>query len=168
MILVALGANLPSPKYGSPRETLEAALILLSEASITLVQHSGWYDTASIPYSDQPNYVNGVAQIATSLSPEAVLMALQGIEAQLGRTRKHRWEARIIDLDLIAYDDRVQRPVPTSDLELPHPRMHERGFVLFPLQELAPNWRHPLLGKSVAELIEGLEPRELEHVRRLP
>ncbi len=162
MILIGLGANLPSPRYGGPREACEAALVALGAAGIRIERRSRWYRSAPVPPSDQPWYVNGVAELGPGPAPAALLALLHRIEAEFGRIRRVRNEARVIDLDLLAYDERVsplgERPV------LPHPRLSERGFVLLPLAELAPGWRHPVSGLGVAELIRRLPPAQVPEV----
>ncbi|MCD6306006.1 MAG: 2-amino-4-hydroxy-6-hydroxymethyldihydropteridine diphosphokinase [Deltaproteobacteria bacterium] len=101
-------------------------------------------------------YVNGVIEIETSLDPHELLNALLSIEAGMGRVRRQKWEARIIDLDIIFYDDAIIRQ---PDLQVPHPLMHERRFVLVPMARLNPGWIHPVLGKSMAELLTDLDAR---------
>lgn len=155
MIYVGLGANLPSPDHGTPEATLAAALERFSVAGVTVVARSPWYRSAPVPRSGQPWFVNGVAAVETALAPGSLLSALHGIEAAFGRVRRERWGPRIIDLDLIAFHDEVLA-VP-GGLEIPHPRMHERAFVLRPLADLAPDWRHPVLGRGVGGLIAGLD-----------
>ena len=152
-IFIGLGANLPGPQ-GSPRATLEAALVALDRAGLRLVSRSRWYESAPVPMSDQPWYVNGVVEVETDLDPAALLALLHEIEAAFGRTRTVRNEARPLDLDLLAYGDRVltEEPRPL----IPHPRLHERAFVLLPLAELAPDWRHPALGEGIQTLIGRL------------
>ena len=154
-IYIALGANLPSERHGSPRETLEAALDRLTKNGVTIVSTSPWYVTAPVPRSDQPDYVNAVAAVATELGPSHLLALLHETEAAFGRTRKARNEARAIDLDLVAYHQLVSEDGSLPP-QLPHPRMHQRAFVLVPLRDVAPAWRHPRLRKSVDELIAGL------------
>lgn len=168
MILIALGANLPSLAHGAPRATLEAALRLMPEFGIGLRRRSSWYANPAVPPSNQPDYINAVVEVGTELPPEALLDCLHQIEARLGRSREKRWEARIVDLDLLDYDGRVRRPDAMSPLELPHPRLHQRAFTLVPIAELAPGWRHPVSGRTVSALIRELEPAAIAAMRPLP
>jgi 2-amino-4-hydroxy-6-hydroxymethyldihydropteridine diphosphokinase len=141
VILLGLGANLDHPRYGPPRKTLEAALEALQQSGVTVLARSRWYRSQPVPPSDQPWFVNAVASVATGLSPAALLAGLHEIEARFGRQRRERNEARVLDLDLLAYHDRVSAPgeIPV----LPHPRLAERAFVLEPLLELDPGLRLP-------------------------
>ncbi|MBI1778279.1 MAG: 2-amino-4-hydroxy-6-hydroxymethyldihydropteridine diphosphokinase [Proteobacteria bacterium] len=165
MIVVALGGNLPS-RYGGPRETIEAALAELARRAIRPVRSSPFYRSAPVPASSQPDYVNAVAEIATTLAPASLLDVLHQIEYDFGRRRALLNEARILDLDLIDYHGIVS--VPGAVPELPHPRMHERTFVLIPLVALAPDWRHPVSGLTAAELLAALPAtaREACHLDR--
>lgn len=161
MILVGIGANLPSPRFGPPQATCEAALGCMAAAGVRVVARSRWYRTSPVPASDQPFYVNGVARVATDCDPAALLSALLGIERRIGRKRFETNAPRVIDLDLLAYDDVVsqgsaQGPgLPAAPI-LPHPRLHERAFVLLPIRDIAPGWRHPATGQGLDELIDAL------------
>ena len=153
-IYIGLGANLPSLSHGAPKATLAAALDRLAAEGLHILARSRWYESAPVPLSVQPWFVNAVVRVETSLAPPALLQLLHRVEAEFGRVRGERNAARAIDLDLIAYGDRVtpRGAVPI----LPHPRMQERAFVLLPLHEIAKRWRHPLLRRSIDELIAAL------------
>ena len=167
MILIALGANLPHPEHGAPPGALSAAIRLLASSDVRVVRRSRWYESPADPPSDQPPYVNGVAVVEAPFGPGALLAALLEVEARLGRVRGARNEARTVDLDLLAFDGRVRPPEAPGALELPHPRMHARRFVLLPLAEVAPGWRHPVTGRTAEELIAALGPAA-GAVRALP
>jgi 2-amino-4-hydroxy-6-hydroxymethyldihydropteridine diphosphokinase len=128
---------------------------VLPGIGIRVLARSGWYLSEPVPTSDQPWFVNGVALVASDLTPEALLDRLLRLETRFGRARSTPNAARTLDLDLLDYDSR-QCELPT--LVLPHPRLHRRRFVLEPLREIVPDWRHPRLGLSVAELIDRLPP----------
>lgn len=154
-ILIAFGANLPTEEYGAPAQTLKAALRRLAEIgdiSIDLV--SSFYETAPVPISDQPWYVNGVARISTELSAHDLLVRLHEVESEFGRVRRERNAARVIDLDLIAYGRELLRE--EGGIQVPHPRMAERAFVLLPLHDVVDDWVHPVLGRSIRNLISDL------------
>ena len=154
MIVIGLGANLSSPRYGGPRAACEAALEALRGAGIEVLRCSRWYRSAPVPASDQPWFVNAVAEVRTGLSAAELLDLLHRIEREMGRMRQVRNEARIIDLDVLIYGETVSRPGATPIL--PHPRLAERSFVVLPLAELAPDWHHPGSGQSLQEMIRAL------------
>ncbi len=159
VILIGLGANLPTARYGAPRKTLEAALEALERRGIHVVKLSRWYSSAPVPPSSQPRYVNAVAAVRTDLPPEALLGALHEIERDLGRRRAAaRNAARAIDLDLLAYGTLVRSHEAPL---LPHPRLAERAFVLRPLCDIAPHWRHPTLGQTAQELAAALSSADV-------
>ena len=159
MIFLGLGGNMPSERFGPPRATLEAALVALKRHGIQLCRRSRWYRSQPLPNDGQPWYVNGVAEIETALPPGELLARLLEIERKFGRQRRERWAPRTIDLDLLAYHERSNWDAgATAAPTLPHPRLHERAFVLIPLAELAPSWRHPVLGSTVEAMLEALTP----------
>ncbi len=159
MILIGIGANLSTPDFGLPKAVCESALEEMENQGIKIVSRSRWYRSEPVPVSDQPWYTNGVIALDTALPPKELLQALHEIENKFGRVRKVRNEARIIDLDLLAYGDLVSAAgeVPI----LPHPRLHERAFVVLPLLEIAPDWQHPVTGSSGQQLISGLPPGQV-------
>ena len=155
MILIALGANLDGPA-GAPRAQLEAALAALSGRGIRVRERSRFFRTPAWPDPSDPPFVNAVAALETSLPPEALLAALHAVENQLGRRRSRPNAPRPIDLDLIDYDGLVRAS--GAPPILPHPRLAERGFVLLPLADIAPAWRHPASGEGLTALIAALPP----------
>ena len=163
MILIGIGGNLPSALYGPPRDVLSEALAQLEGGGVSVTILSSWYRTEPVPRSEQPWFVNAVAALATHLSAWDLLARLQALEARFGRMRGGPNAARVLDLDLLDY---CGRNINTTSLVLPHPRLHLRRFVLAPLAEIAPHWRHPLLGLTAEQLLARLAPDET--VERLP
>ena len=154
-VFIALGANLDHPVYGAPRQALEAALDELGRHGVVVRQVSPWYRTAPVPASDQPWYVNAVAEVETDLVADALLMRLHEVEDAFGRVRTVPNAARLIDLDLVDFQGEIAAGGPGRAI-LPHPRMESRAFVLRPLADLAPDWRHPRTGVSIQALLAAL------------
>lgn len=181
---IALGGNLPASGDG-PESTLDRAVEMLRTApGIAVEAVSRWYRSPAFPAGSGPDFVNGAAMLETALAPEKVLALLHAAEARLGRKRLKRWGPRVCDLDLLAQGDRVMPdratverwmslpPARAADetpdrLILPHPRMHERAFVLVPLAEIAPGWRHPILRQSVARMLAALPEEDRASVTPL-
>jgi 2-amino-4-hydroxy-6-hydroxymethyldihydropteridine diphosphokinase len=163
LILIGIGGNLASPWFGEPRDTLAAALVALEAEGIRVTTRSAWYRTEPVPRSDQPWFVNAVASLATGLTAPDLLAVLQAVEGQFGRVRGERNAARVLDLDLLDHRGQVSE---TASLILPHPRLHQRRFVLLPLAEIAPSWRHPVSGLTAEQLLSRLAATQL--IERLP
>ena len=180
MSLIALGSNLPSQTAGAPESTLRAALRMMhAEQNISIHDVSEFWLSAALPSGSGPDYCNAVASVVSDLHPQELLALLHDIEFRFGRSRENglRWRSRPLDLDLLAVGDLILPDADTQDdwrilpaelqalrapetLILPHPRLQDRGFVLAPLAQIAPDWRHPRTGRSVAEMLADL-PRDL-------
>ncbi len=171
MLIIALGSNLSGP-FGSPKESVKKALDELEASAIQVTLASKIYNTEAVSYTQQDDYVNAIAIIATPMSAEALLQVLKRIEAQAGRARaktgrhlSRNWMPRPLDLDIVSYKGRIcnwkmGRAVAGSRVILPHPRAHERAFVLRPLMDVAPQWHHPVFGLTAAQLLKRPQVRE--------
>src|SRR4051812_12752397 len=159
-IFIGAGANLAHERHGSPRQTLEAALVELGRRGVRTVRLSPWYRTAPVPASDQPWFENAVAEVASELPAGALLAELHAVEAAFGRARTVPNAARPIDLDLLDYRGEVAAGAP-GKATLPHPRLSDRAFVLRPLADLAPDWRHPVTGQPIQTLLKALPPDQV-------
>jgi len=178
---VALGANLPS-SAGSSRDTLVAAVAAMAERGLLIRAVSRFFTTPCYPPGTGPDYVNAAVKVACDLAPEALLGVLHEIEASFGRERQLRWGMRTLDLDLLMVDDVIapdpathdhwrdldvaaQRRIAPEGLILPHPRLQDRGFVLVPLADIAPDWVHPVLRQPVSALLAALPAGDLAQIR---
>jgi 2-amino-4-hydroxy-6-hydroxymethyldihydropteridine diphosphokinase len=184
-VLVALGANLPNGA-DTPATTLQKALAALPAGGLRVDQVSRFFATPCFPAGAGPDYVNAAARLsAPGMTPGQVLAALHAVESDFGRQRVQRWGMRTLDLDLIAMGQAVQPDAATAaewralppdqqinrapkGLILPHPRLQDRAFVLVPLHDVAPHWRHPATGLTVSEMLHGLPACDRDAVVPLP
>jgi 2-amino-4-hydroxy-6-hydroxymethyldihydropteridine diphosphokinase len=146
-VVIAMGCSLPG-SYPSREALLEAALEALADEGLTVTARSAWWTSAAWPDPATPAYLNGVVLVETALSAEEVMAALHRIEARFGRVRAEANAPRTLDLDLIAHG----RTMLEGAVVVPHPRAHERLFVMGPLAQIAPEWRHPVSGRTAADL----------------
>ncbi|ATI40872.1 2-amino-4-hydroxy-6-hydroxymethyldihydropteridine diphosphokinase [Pacificitalea manganoxidans] len=181
--LIALGSN-ASSSFGSPFETVTRAVAALTAAGLEIVAQSRFYRTPAFPPGIGENFVNAVVQVRSAHDAQGLLALLHGIEAEFGRHRTIRWGARTLDLDLIDHEgelrpdragwqawrdlpleqQRVQAP---DRLILPHPRVQDRAFVLVPLADVAPEWRHPVTGASAQAMLDALPHEHLTGIAPL-
>ncbi len=153
---IGLGSNLHGPQ-----EQLRTAITAIERMPETrLKRYSSLYQSPPMGGLQQPDYINAVAELETTLEPQQLLQQLQSIETEHGRIRGERWGARTLDLDLLVYGTDV---INTADLKVPHPGLHERSFVLYPLHEIAPDLEIPGLGR-VTELLENCSPDGLKRI----
>lgn len=181
--LIALGGNLPGDAK-APETTLSKAISALRSDDITLRCVSRFFQTPCFPAGTGPDYVNAAVAVETSLPASALLARLHAVESQFARVREQRWGMRTLDLDLIDCGGAVLPDAETfarwqglpleqqmqkapGQLILPHPRIQDRAFVLVPLADIAPRWRHPVLEKSVAEMLAELPPQDVAEVKPL-
>jgi len=159
-VFIGFGSN-----QGDSVAIINGAIALLRENSqIEIEEVSSFYRTKPEGLESQPWFVNGVIKCTAEIEPEEMLRLLREIESRFGRVRRERWGPRTLDLDILAYGDRI---VNLPDLTIPHPRLHERRFVLVPLQEIAPDWNHPLLLTSAESLLERLGGQADNEVLRM-
>ena len=154
VVYIALGTNL-----GNRPDNLRAALGTLPP-EVNVLAESHIYETPPWGYEDQPAFLNMVVKAETCLEPGALLKYLKQLEVQLGREGNFRWGPRLIDLDILFYDDLI---IDTPPLVIPHPRLHERAFVLVPLADVAPDVIHPVLERSVREILAGIDTQGIDH-----
>ena len=181
---IGAGGNIASSE-GSPESTLTAALGLLRRESARICAVSRFFRTDAWPPGSGPGFVNAAVLVRTRLAPQELLALLHEIEARFGRRRDARWGPRTLDLDLLFHGDRILpdravqarwRDLPPDrqareapdGLILPHPRLQDRPFVLIPLAEIAPGWRHPVTGVTAAGMAAALDPAQKAAVRPFP
>lgn len=152
LVYVGIGSNL-----GKRKENCLEAISLLEESPfISVTKRSSLFETEPVGYEDQPPFINCVIEIETTLDPRRLLRVCQEVEDILGREREIRWGPRIIDIDILLYNNLV---INEQDLRIPHPHMHERGFALIPLSEIAPDVIHPVKKKKIKDLLRAMKDR---------
>lgn len=183
-VLIALGSNANS-QLGGSRKILTLGLVELDGDDVSVLEVSRHFQTPCFPAGAGPDYVNAAAVLETTLSPTALMARLLEVEKTFGRMRVERWGQRTLDIDMIAYGGQTlpdaetvkfwmnipleeQKAQAPGQLIVPHPRVHERAFVLIPLSDIAPDWRHPVLGKTVREMTDALPEGEKSEVLTLP
>lgn len=164
MILIGIGSNI-SGNWGTPRATVKKAIAALQQRAGRIVRVSSLIETLPFGNVDQPKFINAVVRIATKLEPESLLHTLHQIERDAGRKRGPKWGPRTLDLDILDYNGLVQAKRPPV---LPHPGIAERQFVLNPICEIAPGWRHPVLRMTAARLLRQLGPVREGGILRRP
>lgn len=180
-VILAFGANQPTV-FGEPAQAIRKAIAALSEKSIKIKGVSRLFTTPAFPAGAGPDYVNAAVSCTTCISAHELLTIVHKTESDFCRVRDNRWASRTLDIDLIAYDDLIlpdrqtlsrwvglplerQKQLAPDELILPHPRLQDRAFVLVPMAEVAPHWRHPLTGKTVLQMLAALDPAEKGQVK---
>ncbi|MBW1782595.1 MAG: 2-amino-4-hydroxy-6-hydroxymethyldihydropteridine diphosphokinase [Deltaproteobacteria bacterium] len=148
-VYIGIGSNV-GDKLNNCRKAID---MINNKENITVKGKSHFYWTEPIGVTSQDWYVNGAIRIETALRPLDLLRTVLSIESEMGRVRRRKWEPRVIDLDILLYEDKV---IQGNDLTVPHPLMHTRKFVLMPMAQLSPDVIHPVLGKSMVQLLEEL------------
>jgi 2-amino-4-hydroxy-6-hydroxymethyldihydropteridine diphosphokinase len=155
---LALGANL-----GDREANLRNAIAALAP-DLRMVRESPVYETAPWGFEDQPNFLNQVIEAETKLDPLNLLHFLKALETSLGRKATFRYGPRLIDLDILFYDDRI---IELLGLTIPHPRLHERAFVLIPMADIAPDFVHPVMKKNIIQLLGDLSQEDAQNVTKI-
>lgn len=163
MILIGLGSNVEGP-WGSPEETVREAIKRLDTSSTRIIKASRLLSSKPVGPIEQDDYINGAAILETALSPEALMALLHELELEADRRRTVRWGPRTLDIDLLDYNGIIRKGQGDAEghrkpLVLPHPAIADRAFVLAPVNEIAPDWRHPQTVKSAAEMLAELDER---------
>ena len=166
LAFIGLGSNLGAGGT-TPAELVRQASVALGALGHVTARSRSWSSPAW-PDARRPRYVNAAARLQTDMGPEELLTALHDLEASWGRTRTARWADRTLDLDLLDYCGMVRAAQDDSALALPHPRLHTRAFVLLPLREIAPEWRHPATGRSITALIDALPTESVAETHPIP
>jgi 2-amino-4-hydroxy-6-hydroxymethyldihydropteridine diphosphokinase len=158
LIYLGIGSNL-----GNRKKNIENAKFKLIENKIEILQSSSYYETLSWPNNKNPKFLNIVLKVASNLPPSKLLILCKKIEVYLGRKKSAKNSPRKCDIDILDYDNLITN----KHIILPHPRMHERNFVLFPLFEIDKNWKHPIFYHDIKKLILFLSNKEITSIKQL-
>tara|TARA_B100001996_G_scaffold205379_1_gene157325 strand:+ start:616 stop:1125 length:510 start_codon:yes stop_codon:yes gene_type:complete len=161
-VFISIGSNL-----GNKKRNIELAKFELKINDINIIKSSSYYETFSWPDKTKPKFINVVLKIETYLYPNDLMKKFLNIEKKLGRKRNKKNEPRIIDIDIIDYDNKILKKNLNNNLSLPHPKMHKRNFVLLPLFEVTKIWIHPVKNTSLKNLINSLKIEELRAIKLL-
>ena len=157
MILLSLGSNLPS-KFGDSKKTLLKCYEFFNNSEVKILKKSSFYESVAIPNKSDPKFINSVISIETKFSPEELITYILSIEEKFDRKRAQVNAPRTCDIDIVDFNGEVINILNKNiSLEIPHPRLEKRSFVLYPIREIDKNWKSPLSGKYIDQLIENLD-----------
>ena len=167
MIILGLGSNLPS-SFGDRFQNIDLAISLLEGYGIKVIQKSSYYESPSYPNKNNPKFINIIIEISTDLPPIDLASILVFIEEKLQRKRKHKNDPRTCDIDIIDYNSQsINFTYKNLDFEVPHRELIYRNFVLFPLQEILPNWKHPITNDPVNALVGKLSNTDKRSIQKI-
>ena len=160
IVFLSIGSNL-----GSKTKNIELVKFKLEKNNIKIIKSSKNYETLSWPNKKNPKFLNTVLKIKTLLSPNDLMKKCLNIEKELGRTRRKKNEPRTCDIDIVDYNQKVMKMSKSFSLNIPHPKMHKRNFVLLPLFEIAKSWIHPVKKKGIKKLLNSLNSKDLRTIK---
>ena len=163
MKILALGSNL-SFNNNTPEENINSAYQFIANNDIKILKRSHIYKSEAYPNKSDPLFCNSAISIETDLKPEELLNVILDIEKKFGRERKKKNNPRTLDIDIISYDNLILNE---KNLKIPHPALHLRPFVILPIRDLDTNWKHPAFFKTVAQIIDKFEPKEINKVKKI-
>ena len=163
MIYLNIGSNLPS-KEGSRENNIVTAISLLKKLNLNLIEISSFYQTPSYPDNSDPKFINLCVKLESNLKASELLNEIKKIERKLGRTRIKKNEPRTCDIDIIDFNGKI---IKNDELIVPHPRLHLRNFVIYPLKEIEPNWLHPIFNKKIDSFFQKLDKNSHNEITRL-
>ena len=163
MIYLNIGSNLPSKKGGRENNILKA-ITYLKKLNLNLIKISGFYQTPSYPNYSDPKFINLCVKLESNLKASELLNQIKKIEKKLGRTRIKKNEPRTCDIDIIDFNGEI---IKNDELVTPHPRLHLRNFVIYPLKEIEPNWCHPIFNKNIDSFFQELSKNSHNEITRL-